>query len=101
MIFYALSLPSTQLDYAVTDHFFVGLSNNTEYIFFRGHAGNKGIAYTPSLTFSIWGYTPGDESCDAVALQVHFGRTFFWNFEGRNYTEGWTIGGTFSWGYHL
>ena len=98
-IFTALTLPSSQFEYALSDYYFLGISNNTEYIFIRGGNGNRGIFYTPALTFSIWGY-PNNETCDIWAIQLQLGHTFFWNFEGKSRVDGWTIGGSIFLGYH-
>ena len=97
-VFIALNIPSTQIDLSLSDYCFIGLGNNTEYLFFRGHTGNKGIAYTPSLSFSVWGY-PRIESFEACGVQLQIGHAFFWNFEGASEREGWIVGVTLLAGY--
>lgn len=93
-----LSIPSSRIEYELFKNFNIGLSNNTEYMFFRGHSGEKGIFYTPALTIYSW--ARGFEE-DVVAVQLQFGRTYFWNFEGQSNWVGWTIGGEVIFGYDI
>lgn len=96
-LFTILSIPSSRIEHTLFKSFNIGLSNNTEYIFYRGHSGQRGIFYTPSLTFNSWG--KGRE-VDVIAIQIQFGRTYFWNFEDQSSWIGWTIGGKLTFGYY-
>lgn len=86
-----ITFPASQYDYAISRSSFIGLSNNSEYIFYRGHTGERGISYTPAITYSFWGY-PNGESWDIASLRVRLGHTVFWNFDGPDRLEGFTIG---------
>ncbi len=87
----ALTFPTSKYDFAMTKSMFIGLSNNTEFVFFRGNGGIRGISYTPYLSYSIWGY-PNSESWDSVSLHLQLGHTLFWNFEGASRSDGWIAG---------
>ncbi len=97
-LFTILSLPNSQIEYAITDLLYVGINNNTEYIFFRGKTGKRGIYYTPGLTFSLFSMAY-NEGADTYELQILIGYTSFLNFEGNNESIGWTYGFKIGFGY--
>jgi len=97
--FVLLTAPSSRYSFAVSRSFIVALNNNTEYVFIRGHLGTRGITYTPSLTVTFRRHTPGAESFDFWGVSVHAGTTLFWNFEGADRVEGFTVGVELNFGY--
>ncbi len=90
-IFIILTLPSSRLEYALSRGVLIGVNNNTEYIFFRGGKGARGIYYTPSLTLSLYSF-PVSQTTREFGLQLLVGYTSFWNFEGPNQSMGWNFG---------
>jgi hypothetical protein len=95
-----LLLPSSQLEYRFASRWYVGINNNTEYVFVRGHGGEKGIYYTSALGLSYRWSDHGGE-IDVCDLQLLIGRTHLWSFERSSRSMGWTIGVMLRAGYYV
>ncbi len=98
-VFEYLLVPSSELTFRVAPRLFLGVNNNTEYVLIKNNHMNRGIYYTPSFAAVYWNDT-NDETSDTFVLKFVTGPTLCWNFDGKNYYVGWSLGVTIRFGYY-
>lgn len=83
-----LMSPNSSLQFQLRKGFLIGISTQTDFLFYRDHEGDRGILFTPALTFTG---TRDNMLVGRGGFTIAVTHSSFLNFDGDNKADGFGL----------